>query len=455
NTIERGGAYAALFERNPDPIVTYDLAGLLTDANPAALKLSGYALNELRGVHITRHVHPEHAGRVKSAVRAAIGGRSDHFETTIVRKSGARIPVECFTFLVTPQDGPARIFVVARDLTALKSAQRAAQRAIVDQNERIRSLYLVTASGASTSEQIDLTLELGCRTFGFEFGYIAKIDEQKLRLLNVVGPPHSILPGMSFPRSSVLAAELRPGHDILFIPDLAQPPWGELVARLGHPWKSYFALLLTVENAPFGALVFADRLTRAPGLKDEDRDLARLMGVFIAAAIERSERETRVEQLAFHDSLTGLPNRVLFEDRVTQAVAAARRYDRGFALMYLDLDDFKSVNDDLGHPAGDLLLRAVADRLPTTVRESDTVARFGGDEFVILQPVAHGSSDAADMARKIVAAMQLPFELGNATRTIQTSIGIALYPSDADKALYRAKRAGRNRWVLASESAQT
>lgn len=269
---------------------------------------------------------------------------------------------------------------------------------------------------------------------------------------------------MVFPRGMVISSQLGAEHETIFIPNLDLPPWKEAIKRLGHPWKSYFALLLRVQNKPFGSIVFADRSARPGRLADSDRDLAQLMGVFIAAALERSEHEKRVEQLAFHDALTGLPNRVLFDDRIRQTLATARRYDRGFAVMYLDLDNFKSVNDDLGHPSGDLLLRHVADRLRQTLRESDTVARFGGDEFVVLQPIVSGPTDTSDMARKIISVMQVPFELNGVTRTIHTSIGISLFPNDgteiealmdnADKALYRAKRTGRNRWVFFNEEEQ-
>lgn len=585
NVIEQEGVLAALFARNPDPIVLYDLDGRLIDANQASVELSGYTLAELRGSHLTEHANPKHRERVQVAARTAIAGKTDHFETSIRRKTGEIIPVECFIFPAVPADGTIRgIFVIARDLVALKSAelslgqnqerfrslfefhpdsilslksdgrvsrvnlalesttgffnenlvgkfwtdiiapenykiaedafheamrgessevdclfldrlgnriemqmklvpllvgsqiegayviaknveaQRAAERAIVNQSERIRELYMVAAGGGSMAEQIDRTLELGCAAFGFEFGYLTRIDDQALTLLNVVGPKHSIQPGMSFPRNIVISSQLGQDHETIFIPNLDQAPWKETMKRLGHPWKSYFALLLRVHNIPFGSIVFADRSTRTGTLADADRDLAQLMGVFVAAAIERSDHAQRIEQLAFHDALTGLPNRVLFDDRIQQTLATARRYDRGFAIMYLDLDNFKSVNDDLGHPAGDMLLRLVAERLRLTLRESDTVARFGGDEFVVLQPIVNGPSDTSDMARKIISAMQLPFDLNGTMRSIHTSIGISLFPNDgseiavlmdnADKALYRAKRTGRNRWVFFDEEDQ-
>lgn len=172
--------------------------------------------------------------------------------------------------------------------------------------------------------------------------------------------------------------------------------------------------------------------------------------------------EERIEQLAFTDMLTGLPNRVLFDDRAHQALSTARRYGRGFAVMYLDLDHFKLVNDTGGHGLGDEVLRIVAERLRAALRESDTVARFGGDEFVVLQPVVDGPSDAADMARKIVTAMADPIVLDGVERHVTMSVGIALFPQDAqsiedlmnaaDRALYRAKNTGRNRWCFANET---
>src|SRR5581483_7241490 len=144
----------------------------------------------------------------------------------------------------------------------------------------------------------------------------------------------------------------------------------------------------------------AARQPRRGGIADTDRDLLQLMALFVAAALERAQYAERIEQLAFYDSLTGLPNRVLFNDRIRQTVAAARRYNRGFSVMYLDLDDFKEINDRYGHPIGDLVLKAVAERLVLTLRESDTIARFGGDEFLVLQPVVNAASDSADLARK-------------------------------------------------------
>jgi diguanylate cyclase (GGDEF)-like protein len=185
------------------------------------------------------------------------------------------------------------------------------------------------------------------------------------------------------------------------------------------------------------------------------------MGLFIAAALERAAQNERIEQMAFTDALTGLPNRVLFNDRIEHTIATARRYDRGFAVMYVDIDKFKDINDRYGHSTGDAVLKAVADRLRESLRESDTVSRFGGDEFVILQPIVDGPSDAADLARKLNVAMQRAIEIDAMPHEVRISIGIALYPGDglsiealmeaSDRALYRAKRDGRNRWCFANQ----
>lgn len=169
---------------------------------------------------------------------------------------------------------------------------------------------------------------------------------------------------------------------------------------------------------------------------------------------EHKLAEERIQRVAHHDSLTGLPNRLLFNDRLNQAISLAKRDSRHFALLYLDLDRFKPVNDKLGHTAGDELLQAVAARIRREVRESDTVARVGGDEFAVILPDIARREEAETVARKIIAALAAPFRLGSQGPSVDigTSIGIALYPADgrdadalvkaADAAMYRAKQAG-------------
>jgi len=169
---------------------------------------------------------------------------------------------------------------------------------------------------------------------------------------------------------------------------------------------------------------------------------------------EQKQTEERIQRVAHHDSLTGLPNRLLFNDRLNQAISIAKRDSRQFALLYLDLDKFKPVNDSLGHTAGDELLQGVAARIRQQVRESDTVARVGGDEFTVILPDIARREEAETVAKKIIAALAAPFQLGSQKQSIDigTSIGIALYPADAldadalvkaaDAAMYSAKQVG-------------
>ena len=175
---------------------------------------------------------------------------------------------------------------------------------------------------------------------------------------------------------------------------------------------------------------------------------------------ERKRAENEIQQLAYYDMLTGLPNRTLLLDRLSQAIAQAHRDGRLVAVLFLDLDRFKSINDTLGHLCGDLLLKAVAKRLLETVRESDSVARIGGDEFVIvLTAIAH-EDDVSDIAGKILAALSAPVQLGNHEIFTTASIGISLFPMDgddvhallknADVAMYKAKEQDRNNYQFFS-----
>jgi diguanylate cyclase (GGDEF)-like protein len=172
-----------------------------------------------------------------------------------------------------------------------------------------------------------------------------------------------------------------------------------------------------------------------------------------------------IERRAEHDGLTGLPNRMLFGDRLARALAHARRNELPVAVIVVDLDRFKEVNDSLGHAAGDELLREVAQRMRACVRDEDTVARLGGDEFALLLPHLSGIEGAVQVARRVLAALAVPVELGGQPVVVSPSIGISLFPDDgddaddivegADAAMYRAKEQGRNTFEIFSPALRT
>jgi len=225
--------------------------------------------------------------------------------------------------------------------------------------------------------------------------------------------------------------------------------WNQLLGS-GH-WHG------EVWNRRKNGEVYVQRVTLSL-IRDAEGKLINHVGVFSDVTDEKQEAE-RIRYRASYDALTGLPNRSLLHDRLQQALAKAVREQGMLAVLFLDLDGFKPVNDRLGHLAGDQLLMAVAERLHGCVRESDTVARLGGDEFVIVLPDVAAPEDAAIVAGKVVQSLQEPFELEKATAQIGTSIGIALFPENgttsedliaaADRAMYLAKQAGKARYVMA------
>jgi diguanylate cyclase (GGDEF)-like protein len=174
--------------------------------------------------------------------------------------------------------------------------------------------------------------------------------------------------------------------------------------------------------------------------------------------VERERAEERIRWQAHHDALTGLPNRTLFLDRLEQALAVARHHQTFAAVLFLDLDHFKQINDSLGHPVGDLLLREVASRLTASLRPEDTVGRIGGDEFLILLPGLPRPEEAANAARTLLNALAQPLHLAGNEVFLTASVGVSLFPSNAgdpeslvkqaDIAMYRSKQLGRNDYQL-------
>ena len=176
----------------------------------------------------------------------------------------------------------------------------------------------------------------------------------------------------------------------------------------------------------------------------EDKKLTRKL-------VSSNTKRKAIGRLALHDPLTGLPNRMLFDDRLRQVLAQAARHGRGVAVMFIDLDNFKAINDSYGHDVGDTVLRHVAQRLQASMRAEDTVSRRGGDEFLCIMMEARAELDIAKVAGKIIQVISAETEVGDAKLTVKPSVGIAVYPKDgdtagalvtnADTAMYRAKRA--------------
>jgi len=209
------------------------------------------------------------------------------------------------------------------------------------------------------------------------------------------------------------------------------------------------------------------RYSQAHYVPDVMDGVVRGFSVLVADITPRKRMEdalrsatARLDMLSKHDALTGLPNRTVLADRLERAISLNTRYGSRCALLFVDLDGFKSVNDAHGHAAGDALLRLVANRLQRVVRRSDTVARLGGDEFVVLLSRLEDSQGADEAARHVLAALaDEPFMLGEARVDMTCSVGVAVFPehgttadqlaASADTAMYRAKRSGRNRFALA------
>lgn len=206
-----------------------------------------------------------------------------------------------------------------------------------------------------------------------------------------------------------------------------------------------------------GGRVFWGHLSMTP-VRDESGYIRAIIAI-VQDINERKLLEGKLEAMAHYDALTGLPNRALFFDRLGQAISQTKRSQGQFALMFVDLDGFKAVNDTFGHDTGDALLKAVSEHLLECVRESDTVARMGGDEFTLILRAMRGPQDAATVAEKILATLAAPYHLLGHECRIGASVGIVLYPqhgknaeellNQADHAMYAVKKAGKNAYRFA------
>lgn len=265
---------------------------------------------------------------------------------------------------------------------------------------------------------------------------------------------HIVKVNPAFTEITGYSAEEAMGNKSNMLSSGAHPPefykamWGELKSR--GSWEG------EISNRRKNGEYYIEWLS-INEVRDNEGILTNYVALFSDIS-ERKAEEAHMHNLAHYDALTGLPNRILLTDRLQQAISSARREKSHMALMFIDLDKFKPVNDTLGHHIGDLMLMEVARRMLECLRESDSAARVGGDEFVVLLPVIEAESDAIAVAEKIRNTLSRPFELSGHNLNISASIGVAVYPEhgndenillkNADAAMYFAKEAGHNNVML-------
>lgn len=435
-----------------DAICVVDKAGLFVFVSAGGERIFGYAPDEMIGLPMIGFVHPDDRERtLEKAHKIMSGLQEPHFENRYIRKDGQIVHI--MWSARWSETDQVRV-AVARDISKRKRAEAVqhAQYAIADTTHNASDLHTLFEGVhriiADLMHAPGFCIALYDERSG-EMSFPYAVDQQTPL------PTPSSLPK---PTPSTFCAEIiGSGQTLLLNPDSQSTLPAALRDLIGHHSQSWLGVPLKSRNGTIGALVVQNHADNGH-YSEQDRELLQFASTQIAAAIERKQLLEGLQRMALYDQLTGLPNRELFHDRIQLALARARREQGQLTLLYLDLDKFKVVNDTLGHAAGDLLLEKVARRIEQCVRASDTVARFGGDEFVVLLENSGSVEDAARTAEKIRQALNQPFDLEGQAVTVLPSIGVAIYPRhgddekqllrQADTAMYSAKNAGGNRVEL-------
>jgi diguanylate cyclase (GGDEF)-like protein/PAS domain S-box-containing protein len=414
-----GAVFRVLVEGMADAVAVLDRDAVLQYANPAAEALFGYTLAERRGRDLLDLVHPEDLDLVVGSLAemANIEVPGAPLEVRARAADGSWIHIEVVTTNLLDDERLGALVISIRDITARRAAERARSSAerVLDHTFAHNPVGMVLCSTDGRFVKVNPAF---CRLLGLSEAELLTDTYQSLT------PPDEFAA-----ERSDLGAVIR-GEKASFTTDK------RIVRRDG---------------------------TRATGELTvsmvEDPDGNRLIFGQLRDVTERRELQRQLEHRSLHDPLTGLANRELFADRVGLAHRRNTRYGSGLAVAFVDLDDYKTVNDALGHAAGDDLLRAVADRLTTRFRATDTVARVGGDEFAVLLDDTGTIDDSESLAAELVGLFEEPFEVGGRRLRIGASVGIAPMVAnrddrrgveelvaDADLAMYAAKQAGKGRW---------
>jgi diguanylate cyclase (GGDEF)-like protein/PAS domain S-box-containing protein len=441
----------------PSFIFARDREGRYTLVNQAVADARGRSVKELAGkTDLEIEIPAEEAARFRrNDLEVFSTGRENRTTETITTDAAGR--PRWFQTVRRPLFGPdgqvTHVLSVATDITEERRAL-AIQAALF----KVAATVRLGTDVAAVCREIHAIVGGLMPAANF---YIALLDEEDGMLsFPYFVDEHDARPQPKKPGRGLTEYVLRTGEPLLASPEtFAQLKTRGDVDLLGADSVDWLGVPLQSDNRTVGVLV-VQSYRESVRYGESEKEVLAFVSQHIAGILARKRAEKRIAHQAYHDLLTGLPNRLLLTDRLALAMARAKRSKKPLAVMLLDVDRFKVLNDTLGHSAGDQLLQGLATRLKACVRKDDTVARLGGDEFILLLPDLALGDVAARMAEKILAVTARPFQVGSQEYCVTVSLGIAFYPIDggdaetllanADSAMYRAKELGRNTYQLSA-----
>ncbi len=452
------GRYRSLIENASDMITVVEPDLTIVLQTGSGTKLLGYAAQELEGTKFSELVDSTGLRKLRVACAGAADGvAAAPVELKLRHRSGCWIDAETAVRL---ESDALHLVLTTRDAQERKRAERKLRRKAAEQ-EVVAALGARALEGEELADLMSHAASMVAQTLDAEFvgvhQYLAARDA--FVLFAGVGLESFRRTGAAISaEGSQLGETLRSGRELI-VPDWnAERSLVEASFFGTHGIASGIAVPLPATPTVFGVL--SVQAAEPHQFNYEDAVFLRAIANILAAAIARRHTEEKIRHQALHDSLTTLPNRVLMEDRLARALATARRHGRSLAVLFLDLDHFKRVNDGLGHTTGDQVLLAVAQRLSTSLRAEDTLARFGGDEFVVLLPEIEDDHGWKVVVERIRESLRTPLTVDGRQILASVSIGVAIGGAreptkdaqalvrDADLAMYAAKQAGPGREMV-------
>ncbi|MGO9972104.1 MAG: EAL domain-containing protein [Solirubrobacteraceae bacterium] len=459
--------YRLLAESATDVVSLRDPDGRYRYVSPSAVALSGFLPEELVGRPASEYVHPDDREQMQAAFARLLAGEEVvELEYRVLHRNGSCVWARTtMRALREPDSGEVTsVRTSTRNVTERRAREAKLLATTAELKLRLRQTAAIAELGEHALEEPSLERFLADATtkvaeiLDVPLCSVLVDDGRRgggLRMRAGTGWRAGTV-GRSIVSRDGAAGWLRrlARAPVVFTGLPPDPSWRQLLQE--HGVLSSMWVVLTDREQPFGALAVHRRSERA--FTDDDRTFLVAVVNVLRDAIARHRAEEAARHDALHDELTGLSNRRLLTDRLGHALARSARSGTRHAVLFLDIDHFKLVNDSLGHDAGDRLLRAFGSRLRSAVRPEDTVARFGGDEFVVLCEDVGNEQHAVSIARSLTGAVHRSFDLDGRAHVASASVGVAVTNGvpctpeevlrDADTAMYRAKEAGRGRFEV-------